>query len=177
MVEAHTIDMVLSNLPILSDSQTGLQSHLLNEQEVILVGRKQRRRFHFPESLHEMPMVLPSLESNIRAPFDLLLDQHGVRPVILAEVNDMAMLRLLAREADAVSLVPRVVVRDELKEGLLVELDRIEQIRESFYAITPKRHFPNRIVLELIKGMTSKQSGSKQRAFKPSKVRKDRAWP
>jgi len=51
----------------------------------------------------------------------------------------MAMLRLLAREAEAVTLVPRVVVRDELRTGTLVELHRIRRIRESFYAITPAR--------------------------------------
>ena len=95
-------------------------------------------------------MVLPSLESNIRGAFDLLMEQQGIRPVILAEVNDMAMLRLLARETDAVTLVPRVVVRDELKDGTLTELHQIEQIRENFYAITPSRQFPNALVRDLI---------------------------
>ena len=33
----------------------------------------------------------------------------------------MAMLRLLARERDAVTLVPPIVVRDELESGDLVE--------------------------------------------------------
>ena len=131
MLEAHTIDLALSNLPVPPDTKMGLQSHLLSEQEVIIVGRRRDRKFHFPTSLNGTCMVLPSLESNIRGSFDVLMSQHGIRPLIVAEVADMAMLRLLAREADAVTLVPRVVVRDELENGTLVELHCISQIRKN----------------------------------------------
>lgn len=152
MLEAHAVDLVLSNLPVPRDAETDLRSHLLDEQEVSLVAHRKNARFRFPESLEGMPMVLPTLESSIRGPFDLLLEQHGVRPQIVAEVTDMAMLRLLAREAEAVTLVPRVVVRDELRSGTLVELHRIRRIKESFYAITPARQFPNPLVKELLTG-------------------------
>ncbi|TXT42228.1 MAG: LysR family transcriptional regulator transcriptional activator of nhaA [Methylocystaceae bacterium] len=57
----------------------------------------------------------------------------------------MAMLRLIVRESHSVTLVPPVVVRDELESGVLVE-----QIKESFYAITRKRRFANPLLTELI---------------------------
>jgi LysR family transcriptional regulator, transcriptional activator of nhaA len=150
MLDAHTIDLALSNLPVPPDTQMGMQSHLIDRQEVILVGRLPDRTFVFPDSLDGVNMVLPGPESNIREGFDLLMSQYGIRPLILAEVADMAMLRLIAREADAVTLVPRVVVRDELRNGSLVELHRIAQIHENFYAITPSRHFPNALVKEIV---------------------------
>ncbi len=151
-MEAHTIDLVLSNFPVKRESSTGWHSHLLADQPVSLVGRrvKGQARFKFPEDLRSTPVILPSLDSNIRSAFDLLMEQAGIRPVIAAEVDDMAMLRLLARESNAVALVPPVVVRDELQEGLLVERHRILQIKESFYAITPSRRFPNEIVRKLV---------------------------
>lgn len=163
MLEAHAVDLVLSNLPVPRDAETDLRSHLLDEQEVSLVARRKKARFRFPESLRGTPMVLPTLESSIRGPFDLLLEQHGVRPQIVAEVTDMAMLRLLAREAEAVTLVPRVVVRDELRSGALVELHRIKRIRESFYAITPARQFPNPLVQELISRQRPAPAGISKR--------------
>lgn len=151
-LESHTLDLVLSNLPVLRDAKTGWHSHRLDEQEVSIVGKplQRGRKFQFPDSLRETPIALPSLDSNIRAAFDRLMDQLGIRPIISAEVDDMAMLRLLAREGGGVTLVPPVVVRDELKSGVLVEHHHIEQIRESFYAITPSRKFPNPLVRELI---------------------------
>jgi LysR family transcriptional regulator, transcriptional activator of nhaA len=82
--------------------------------------------------------------------FDLTLAQAGIRPIIVAEVDDMAMLRLLARESPGVTLVPPVVVLDELKRGILVERCSLPEIRERFYAITRTRRFPNPLVRELL---------------------------
>jgi LysR family transcriptional activator of nhaA len=86
----------------------------------------------------------------MRAEFDRLLEDAGVVPTILAEVDDMAMLRLIARESDALSLVPLVVVQDELRSGALVERHRLPQVTEDFYAITTSRRFPNPLLRELL---------------------------
>jgi LysR family transcriptional activator of nhaA len=150
---AHTIDLILSNLPVRRDAETPWHCRLLAEQPVSLVGKKTKsaRRFRFPDDLRTTPVILPSLESNIRAPFDLLMEQAGIRPIIAAEVDDMALLRLLARNSHAVALVPTVVVKDELRQGLLVERYRLPQIKKSFFAILPTRQFPNRVIAELFR--------------------------
>ena len=156
-LRAHTLDAVLSNLPVRRDAETPWHSHLLDEQPVSLVGPPARRgkRFRFPEDLRHTPVVLPSLDSNIRAGFDLLLEQHRIRPIIAAEVDDMAMLRLFAREGAGLALVPPVVVSGELANRTLVEHCRIPQLHESFYAITPSRRFPNPILAEILRGRKS----------------------
>ncbi len=152
--EAHNLDLILSNQPVPRETAAGLHSHLLAEQPVSLVGRKMlrssRRAFRFPEDLDGKKMILPSLQSNIRTDFDLIIEQSGVRPKIIAEIDDMAMLRLFAREADAIALVPPVVVRDELRSKQLIEFHRIAQIRERFYAITPSRRFPNDLIKQML---------------------------
>jgi LysR family transcriptional activator of nhaA len=149
---AHTLDLVLSNVAVPRDAATGWHSHLIAQQPVSLVGRpgKTRKRFRFPQDLAGARVVLPGVASSMRAAFDLLIDQAGVRPVVVAEVDDMAMLRLLARECDALTLVPPVVVRDELRARVLVERCRIPQIAESFFAISPRRRYPNPLLRELL---------------------------
>lgn len=151
-MQAHTVDLVLSNQPVRRDMETNWFSHLLAEQSVSLVAAKDKRKkvFRFPEDLDGTPVLVPSMESNIRTAFDLVMERYGVRPVIAAEVDDMAMLRLLARESGTLALVPRVVVLDELDSGVLVERHRFPEIREGFYAITPSRKFPNALVKELV---------------------------
>jgi LysR family transcriptional activator of nhaA len=106
-------------------------------QAVSLVAAKEKRKkvFRFPEDLDGKPVLVPSMESSIRTAFDLVMDRHGVRPVIAAEVDDMAMLRLLARESGTMALVPRVVVLDELDSGVLVERHRFQEIREGYRAV------------------------------------------
>lgn len=152
----HSIDVVLSNRPVRRDAESTLHSHLLAEQEVSLVSKPTSTPtpFHFPESFRTVPVLLPSLESEIRVAFDLVLDKAGIRPVIAAEVDDMAMLRLLAIRTKAVALVPKVVVRDELRSGALVERYRLPEIRETFWAITGSRTFPNPLVRELVSRST-----------------------
>lgn len=151
-LRAHTLDVVLSNLPVRRDADTEWHSHLLEEQPVALIGKKTRRRrkFAFPEDLAEEPLVLPSLDSALRVAFDLEMERVGMRPAIAAEVDDMAMLRLLAREGAGLALVPPVVVKGELDRGLLEIRHRFADIREKFYAITPSRRFPNPLVEELL---------------------------
>ncbi len=151
-LRAHTIDIVLANSPVPRDAHTPWHSRLVADQPVSIVGRKPptRRRFRFPEDLRDTPIILPSLESNVRAGFDALLVQSGIRPLIAAEVDDMAMLRLLARESSALALVPPFVVQDELRDKILVERHRFTELHERFYAITPERRYPNPLVAELM---------------------------
>jgi LysR family transcriptional activator of nhaA len=155
-LEAHALDVVLSNTAAPRDAprdaRAPFRNHLLNEQPVSLVGRPRpdNAPFRFPEDLRYEPILLPSLDSDIRLGFDRLLELAGIRPIILAEVDDMAMLRLLAREREGVTLVPPIVVRDELESGVLVEHCRIPQLSENFYAITLNRRFPNQLLGELL---------------------------
>jgi LysR family transcriptional activator of nhaA len=154
-LEAHAIDVVLANSAAPRDARSEFRNYLLDQQPVSLVGRPKpklrKQRFRFPQDLATTPILLPSLDSDIRAAFDRILEQAEIRPIILAEVDDMAMLRLLAREREGVTLVPPIVVRDELASGVLVEYCRVREIEESFYAIVPKRRFPNPLLAGLLK--------------------------
>jgi LysR family transcriptional activator of nhaA len=152
---AHQLDLVLSNAPVPRDAETPWQSLLLDQQPVSLIGRARRRRFRFPSDLDGAPLVLPSPASSLRTAFDLLLQQAGVRPRILAEIDDMAMLRLFARESPALALVPPVVVRDELASGRLCELCVVPGLTETFYGITLSRRFPNPLLSDLLRARTA----------------------
>jgi LysR family transcriptional activator of nhaA len=57
----------------------------------------------------------------------------------------------MARETNGVTLVPPVVVKDELESGVLVKRHLFPQIKESFYAITPSRRFRNALLKKLMK--------------------------
>ena len=150
-LDAHAIDVVLANSTAPSDARSQLRNHLLNEQPVSLVGRpRSGRPFRFPDDLATEPLLLPGRDSEIRVAFDRILETAGIQPLVLAEVDDMAMLRLLAREREGVTLVPPIVVRDELESGVLVEHCRIPGLNERFYAIVRTRRFPNRLLTELL---------------------------
>ena len=150
-LEALRLDVILSNTPPPRDAATPWISHAIAEQPVSLIGTPARigENAAFEDLLALEPLVLPTVESSIRAGIDALFDRLHIRPRIAAEVDDMAMIRLLAREGAGLAVVPPIVVKDELETGRLVEVDRFPKLTETFYAVTLSRRFPNPILREL----------------------------
>jgi LysR family transcriptional activator of nhaA len=153
-LEAHQLDVVLVNAPTPRDAATPWIAHPIAEQPVSLVGHPNRigEGATLKELLSREPLVLPTTGSSIRTGVDALLDRLSIRPRIAAEVDDMAMMRLLARENIGLAVVPPIVVENELSSGLLVEADQFPQLSETFYAVTLSRRFPNPLLRELIAG-------------------------
>ncbi len=147
----HALDLVLSNRRVQEDAENPWRCRLLARQQVSLVGPPRRGRpFRFPDDLDGMPLLLPSRDSEIRMAFDLICEQAGLRPTIAAEVDDMAMLRLLARDSKAVALVPAIVVRDELRARRLAEYAVVPHLYEEFFAISVRRQYQHPLLKPLL---------------------------
>lgn len=153
-LEALNLDVVLINRPPSRDAITPFVSHRLSEQPVSLVGTPERLKgkLGLADLLATQPVILPTADTGIRIGFDAWTQRLGLRPQIAAEVDDMAMMRLLARESVGLAVLPPIVVQDELNTGLLIEAERLPGIGETFYAVTITRRFPNPILTELLEG-------------------------
>lgn len=151
-LEAHALDVVLANFVPSRDSATPWIAHKIADQPVSIVGHRSRIKIRDTAEtlLQREPLLLPAVETTIRSSFDAYVSRLGIRPNIAAEVDDMAMLRLLSRENIGIAIVPPIVVTDELASGELVEGERIPDLTETFFAITLKRRFPNPMLRKLI---------------------------
>lgn len=149
-LSTHRLDLVLSNTDVRSTAETPWRSRRIARQTVSVLGRPRADVFRLPQDLDGAHLLVPGEHSEIRTALAMLCEHWQVRPRILAEVDDMAMLRLLARDSDAISIMPPVVVRDEIADGTLVEHARLPNVHENFYAISVKRHFQNPLIAELL---------------------------
>lgn len=153
-LDALQLDMVLVNEAPPRDAVTQWNVHRLAEQQLSLVGLPELAGIDSDPDLRTLlerhPIILPTLENSLRTGFDALVDRLGVRPKIAAEVDDMAMIRLLARAGIGLAVVPPIVIRDELASGRLTEIAPIPGLVETFYAVTVNRRFPNPLVDELL---------------------------
>lgn len=152
-LEALSLDVVLVTRAPARDALTPFVAHRLADQTVSLVGtppRLARAETRLADLLSSQPIVVPTADSGIRTGFDSLVAGLGIRPQIAAEVEDMAMMRLLAREDVGLAVLPPIVVKDEIAAGVLTEAHQLPGIGETFYAVTMERRFPNPLVGALL---------------------------
>lgn len=151
-LETLNLDIVLVNQVPAADHAMPFVSHLIAMQGVSLVGRPgpAEGERDLAARLAAYPLILPTMESGVRQQFDSLVARLGIKPQIAAEVEDMAMMRLLAREGAGLAVLPPIVVKGELEGGALVELDRLTGVEETFHAVTMRRRFPNPLAEDLI---------------------------
>ncbi|MBC2650889.1 LysR family transcriptional regulator [Novosphingobium flavum] len=146
------LDVVLSTQPPPTDDLSPFVVHRISEQPVALIGHSTFTiaQSSLAEQLSDTPIVLPARGTMVRTGFDSLVARLGVQPNIVAEVDDMAMMRLLAREGLGLAVLAPIVVADELASGLFVEAAKLPSIVETFYAIVMRRRFAKSALTELL---------------------------
>ncbi|MEM9724830.1 MAG: LysR family transcriptional regulator [Pseudomonadota bacterium] len=157
-LKALSLDVALTTEPPPGAYRRDFVSHLIAEQPVRLHGPPDRLNADRLDAdrpvaalIAEEPLIIPS-ESSIRLGFESLAARLGVRPRIVAEVDDMAMLRLLARRHMGLALAPSVVLADEIAAGVLAATPHDLGLMERFYAATPRRQFPHPKLSALLEG-------------------------
>jgi LysR family transcriptional activator of nhaA len=135
----HQLDVVLANEAVPASPDRPLHCRFLGSQAISLVGPAaawRGRRLRLPEDLGGLELALPGPRHALRGQFDAMCVAAGVTPRLRAEVDDMAMLRLVARDSGWLTVLPEVVVQDELRAGVLVTVGQSTLLQENFYAIT-----------------------------------------
>jgi len=150
-LDALNLDVVLTNAPPSQDALTAYVAQKLADQTIGLFGTADRVSGHaaLEDLIAAHPLILPTRDTQIRAGFDALLRRVRATPIIAAEVDDMAMIRLLARRGAGLAVVPPIVVQDELARGELRQAAMLD-LHELFYAVTLDRRYPNPLLAELL---------------------------
>jgi len=150
MLQALALDVVLTTEPPPRDTYVGLIAHRIAEQPVGVYGAPARMHHAtLAELLEKEPLILPT-DSSIRTGVDSLIARLGISPRIAADVDDMAMVRLLARGDVGLAIAPAVVLADEIAAGLLQPAPFSLDIAETFFAVTARRSFPHPVLASLL---------------------------
>jgi len=138
----HKLDVVLSDAPLRRGLHIKAYNHLLGECGVTFLGTKKlakKLREGFPQSLNGAPMLVPLETTALRQWLERWFESLGIRPMIVAEFEDSALLKAFGQHGDGVFIGPSVM-EEEIRRQYDVELvGRTEAIRERFYAISCER--------------------------------------
>lgn len=148
----HELDVVLSDSPVDPTLKVRAYGHQLGDTGTTFVGIGAvagKVKGKFPGSLNGQPMLLPTDNTSLRRNLDHWFEVKGVRPVIMGEFEDYAMLRALAQEGGGLFPVPSVFEKQLKKQDNVRVVGRTNEVRSQFYAISAERKLQHPAVLAI----------------------------
>jgi len=160
----HEIDVVLSDAPVTPTLNVRAYNHLLGESGVVWIGvtnLARRYRRNFPRSLKGAPILLPTDDTAIRRKLDRWFDQNAVRPTLVGEFDDFALLRAFGQTGAGLFPIPRVLAK---KFHTMYGFERIGEavgVTGQFYAVSVERKLKNAAVIAICDSAREHLFGSK----------------
>lgn len=148
----HTLDIVISDAPVPPGSSVRAFNHLLGETGVSLFGTKSLAstyRRGFPKSLDGAPLLLPLENLTLRRSLNQWFDRHDIKPRVVAEFEDSALLKVFGADGVGIFPAPTVMESDVSRQYGVQVLGRAPEVRERFYAISVERKLKNPAVVAI----------------------------
>ena len=146
----HELDIVLSDFPAAPRGGLKAFNHLLGDCGVSFcatAGVARRCRRGFPESLADAPILLPLPTTTLRRSLEQWFDEMGVRPRVVGEFADSALMHAFGAAGDGVFVVPTAVEDDVRRMYDIAVVGREERIRERCYAISVEKRLQHPAVV------------------------------
>ncbi|MBP6599981.1 MAG: LysR family transcriptional regulator, partial [Giesbergeria sp.] len=145
----HRLDLVLSDVPAPARLSVKVYTHLLGRTGMAFFAAPQllkaagltarRAQSSFPACLAQLPLLLPTSASALRARLDAWLRQQALAPTVAAEFDDSALLKAFGREGQGVFAAPAVLAQEIVQQYQVTLLGHPEDLWEEFYAISVER--------------------------------------
>lgn len=136
------LDVVLSDSPADPNLKIRAYNHSLGDCGITFVGADPIAREikgKFPRSLDGVPMLLPTANTAFRRNLDYWFEANNIRPQIVGEFEDYALLRAFGQAGTAVFPVPSVFEPQLKREDKVRRLGSTEEVRTYFFAISAER--------------------------------------
>ena len=148
----HELDLVVSDFP--ASPRLGMKAftHVLGECGVTFFATDELARRHrkgFPASLTGAPMLLPTGTSALRRSLDQWFEESDIRPRVIGEFSDSALLKAFGAEGDGIFAAPTAVEDDVTRMYDVRVVGRQESVRERFYAISVEKRLKHPAVVAI----------------------------
>ena len=106
-------------------------------------------RGKFPRSLDGAPFLLPTNNTAVRRSLDQWFETENIRPVIVAECEDSALLQVFGQRGLGLFFVPSVISAEVQRQSTVKVIGRVSAVREQFFAISLDRKLKHPAVLAI----------------------------
>ncbi|NMG28170.1 LysR family transcriptional regulator [Aromatoleum evansii] len=151
----HRLDVVLADRPAPANPNLRVFSHRLGKSSVAWYVRAdiaEKIERDFPACLAELPLLLPTPDSAVRSRLDDWLARHGIRPRIVGEFEDSALLATFGESGLGAFPAPELSSDEFTRSRGLALLGRCPDVVEHFYAISAQRKVDHPVIRSLLAG-------------------------
>ncbi|HRP25026.1 MAG TPA: LysR family transcriptional regulator [Thauera sp.] len=138
----HRLDLVIADRPIPPNVSVRGHSTLLSESSLTVFAAAAlaaRLRDGFPASLDGAPFLLPGEDVVHRAALLQWFDTQRVRPSIVAEFDDSALMKAFGQSGAGAFVAPSSIADHVCRQYDVEALGEIAEVRSQVYAITTER--------------------------------------
>lgn len=149
---AHRLDLVLSDEPASTSVPFKTFHHELGHSGTTFCaarGLANRLKRGFPRSLDGAPALLPAENTTFRRSLEQWFRLRKIRPRVMAEIEDLALIKVMAAEGGGFIAVPAMAAGEAVKRYQFCILGETDQCRVHFYAITAERKLTHPAVVLL----------------------------
>lgn len=146
------LDVVLADAPVGAQTRVRAFSHLLGSCGVSIFGTPSlagKFRKNFPASLDRAPFLLPLENSALRRSLEKWFDALGVRPRLVGEFQDSALLKTFAQAGIGLFAESTVIEKEVRRQHGVVVIGRTGAVVENFYAISVERKLKHPAVVAI----------------------------
>jgi LysR family transcriptional regulator, transcriptional activator of nhaA len=139
---SHRLDLVLSDEPAPSNSNVKTFNHPLGETSATFCAEKKlavKLKRGFPKSLHDAPALLPAENTTLRRTLEKWFRDQHIEPRVVAECEDLALMKVMASEGRGFIAVPTVALKDAVAHYAFRPIGEATQCRLHLHAITAER--------------------------------------
>lgn len=145
-LSVHKLDAVLSDSPINPSLNIRAYNHSLGESGITFFSiprHAKKLQKNFPENLDDFPFLMPSSSSSLRRNLENWFDQQGIKPRVVAEFEDRALMKAFGERGTGVFTSPQTMEKDVLDKYGVKVIGRTDDVKENFYVISPERRIKN----------------------------------
>ena len=149
----HRLDVVLSDRPAPLNPNIKLYNHALGSSTIAWYGTPalvDAASKNFPESLADVPLLLPTGHTAVRARLDHWFEQRAIRPRIVGEFEDSALLKTFGASGMGVFPAAEWAQDDLLAHYAVKRLGSCEGVTEHFFAIGTEKKVQHPLVQRLL---------------------------
>ena len=149
----HKLDVVISDRPAPANPNMKLYSHGLGSSNMAWYGTPalmKTSKLRFPECLNELPMLLPTTHTASRDRLEAWFEQRGIRPRIVGEFEDSALLKTFGSSGMGVFPVAEWVHEELIAHYAVKSIGPCEGVTEHFFAVGTEKKVQHPLVQRLL---------------------------